>query len=384
VHTTDRDIDRELIEQSIRLMRDVTAVRDELRRDPDGVVARAFPRADGLNPRALVGARVGVDADEAAAFDRADFAAQRRLLEAGAGALDRIQREGADVVLRPDERLGLQAVVRFAARPAVLFRQGKFLDPPPPWDVLEEFRESIDTTARSVGRIQVPGLPTMPYGGSGFLVADDVIMTNCHVAQLFATLERPAGWVFRSDSEVSVDFADDPDDDPDADPAPEMIVDGLIGMHERLDLALLRVTPNGAAPPPSLTLMSQEPEESVERRLYLVGYPAPDRRNDPVVLRQIFGDVYYVKRLQPGVFLTPSPGPVIRVAPFSTATRDGDVFAHDASTLGGNSGSCVVDLRTDLVAGLHYSGLYAKYNQAIALWKLVDDPLLKRAGVNFD
>ena len=41
-------------------------------------------------------------------------------------------------------------------------------------------------------------------------------------------------------------------------------------------------------------------------------------------------------------------------------------------------------MTTDLVAGLHYSGLYAKYNQAIALWKLVDDPLLKRAGVNFD
>jgi hypothetical protein len=51
--------------------------------------------------------------------------------------------------------------------------------------------------------------------------------------------------------------------------------------------------------------------------------------------------------------------------------------------LGGNSGSCVVDLETNQVIGLHFAGQYMQYNEAVALWRLADDPLLGRAGVNF-
>ena len=43
----------------------------------------------------------------------------------------------------------------------------------------------------------------------------------------------------------------------------------------------------------------------------------------------------------------------------SRADRTGEtVFAHDSTTLGGNSGSCVVDLGNDgrLVVGLHFAG----------------------------
>ena len=56
---------------------------------------------------------------------------------------------------------------------------------------------------------------------------------------------------------------------------------------------------------------------------------------------------------------------------------------HDCSTLGGVSGSCVVDLDSNQVIGLHFAGLYMQYNEAVALWRLVDDPLLTDAGVNF-
>jgi V8-like Glu-specific endopeptidase len=59
------------------------------------------------------------------------------------------------------------------------------------------------------------------------------------------------------------------------------------------------------------------------------------------------------------------------------------VMFHDASTLGGNSGSCVVDLESNHVIGLHFGGEYMHYNAAVALWRLVDDPLLTRAGVHF-
>ena len=55
----------------------------------------------------------------------------------------------------------------------------------------------------------------------------------------------------------------------------------------------------------------------------------------------------------------------------------------DASTLGGNSGSAVIDYDKGLVVGLHFGGRYLEGNNAVPLWKLVDDPLLKKAKVNF-
>jgi V8-like Glu-specific endopeptidase len=42
------------------------------------------------------------------------------------------------------------------------------------------------------------------------------------------------------------------------------------------------------------------------------------------------------------------------------------VFGHDATTLSGNSGSCVVDLGNDgrLVVGLHFAGVPKQANYA--------------------
>jgi V8-like Glu-specific endopeptidase len=86
-------------------------------------------------------------------------------------------------------------------------------------------------------------------------------------------------------------------------------------------------------------------------------------------MRRIFANIYEKKRLQPGN-LTNS---------FESVGE----FAHDCSTLGGNSGSCVLDLDTGLVIGLHYSGSYMHSNYAVSLWKLKEDAILKEAGVNF-
>ena len=57
-------------------------------------------------------------------------------------------------------------------------------------------------------------------------------------------------------------------------------IDGVIGIHPALDLALLRVTDaaNGMAKP--LAVMSQDPGPLEGRNLYVLGYPAPDYRND--------------------------------------------------------------------------------------------------------
>lgn len=375
------DITRDLIAQALRLREDLEPVRRELDRDPDALMAKAFSDADpGLRPRAIVGVTEGVDAEDVSRFDEATMEQRRQLFEAGKRAFEKVSQDGEAAVLEPDEALGLEAIVRFSGRPAILVRNGSFETPAPPWEKLAEYRDGIVEVARSVGRIHA-NLPGVPYLGTGFIVADDVLMTNCHVARLFA--ERAGGsWKISEGRQPTVDFADNPD----ADPPDEFAIEAVIGIHERLDLALLRLASDGGGveKPQPLTLMSEAPDPSETRQVYVVGYPAPDPRNDPAVMRQIFGDIYFVKRLQPGALVAPSVGPVIAEAPCSLQTQSEDVIYHDASTLGGNSGSCAIDLETNQVLGLHFAGLYTKYNQGVALWTLTEDPLLVGAQVNFD
>jgi hypothetical protein len=104
--------------------------------------------------------------------------------------------------------------------------------------------------------------------------------------------------------------------------------------------------------------------------VYVIGYPAWDgRRNDPEPMRRIFSEIYNVKRLQPGEIS-------------GETVKDFEIF-HDCSTLGGNSGSPVIDLETHRVIGLHFGGRYMEKNHAIPLWTLQNDPLIQKAKLNF-
>lgn len=82
---------------------------------------------------------------------------------------------------------------------------------------------------------------------------------------------------------------------------------------------------------------------------------------------RLFEGIFDVKRLQ--------PGQVMELLPESST------LLHDCSTLGGNSGSCVVDLTTNRAVALHYGGFHRHANVAVALWMLGQEPLLREAGV---
>jgi Trypsin-like peptidase domain len=374
-------IRQDLISQALRLRPELDAVREKLDSAPEELVSHAFPASDlRFRTRAIIGEQEGIDPEALRRFDEAAQDQRRVYLDAGGSGYDKVVSAGPDATLTDAEVTGLEAIIRFTARPAIQIKHGKFDVPATPWQNLENHRDAIEALARSVGRIQIEGLTDVPYGGTGFLVGKDVLMTNCHVARLFAVQGARGHWTFGEGLQPDVDFVDNPD----ADPPLDFLIQEVIGIHDRLDLALLRVAvdaANGATAPEPLTVRSKELTEEERRAIYVVGYPAPDPRNDPAVSRQIFGDTYYVKRLQPGVVL--SGETPITQSPCSQNMRARDVMYHDASTLGGNSGSCVVDLETNQLIGLHNAGLYTKYNQAIALWTLTDDPLLGGADVNF-
>jgi V8-like Glu-specific endopeptidase len=56
-------------------------------------------------------------------------------------------------------------------------------------------------------------------------------------------------------------------------------------------------------------------------------------------------------------------------------------LSHDCSTLGGNSGSCIVDLSTNSVVGLHFEGDYLVANSAVLLPALAARPEFR--GLNW-
>ena len=63
--------------------------------------------------------------------------------------------------------------------------------------------------------------------------------------------------------------------------------------------------------------------------------------------------------------------------------RDVQLVQHDCAFLGQSAGSCLVDLETQQVLGVHLTSRYLEPGTAIPLWVLRDDPLFQRCGVTF-
>ena len=206
--------------------------------------------------------------------------------------------------------------------------------------------------ARAVGRIEVTGLPGLTFVGTGWLVDRNTVVTNRHVAQTFAQ-RTGGGFTFRQAGRArpmaaAIDFLEETGRRAELE---FRIVEVLhIEDEPGPDFALLRVEnrsgPHTLAPPISLAASSAEPGQQVA----VIGYPARDRRvPDAQLMQSIFGDVYDKKRLAPGQI---------------TRAQKNLIF-HDCSTLGGNSGSVVLDLATGQAVGLHFAGRFLEANYAV-------------------
>lgn len=288
-------------------------------------------------------------------------------IEAGKRGMERVLEQGADAPLSPEEQFGLEAIVLLVGRPALLIQDGRFAAAPADWSVLEEHRDAIQKTIRSVGRVEVEGHPNLEWVGTGFLVSPDVLMTNRHVAMEFTAPRGNGRWGVAPGMRARVDFREEHL----GMQSSEVRIKGLIGIHGKYDMALFRLEKGSGVPDPLPLSSGPGPVEQLPgRQLYVVGYPAWDgRRNDPEPMQRLFANIYNVKRLQPGNFMRYLTG--------------NNLFTHDCSTMGGNSGSPVMDLDSHRIIGLHFGGSYQKFNNAVALWELRDDPLIQFAGLQF-
>lgn len=358
----------QFIGETIHLLPDIDRLTHQLTDEPETIFSQLFPQLKSAPPP--LSTLFPLDADLESTGLGPPIRVEKEVTLAAAGrALVKIQAEGETARLEPEEAFGYEAILSLMGRPAILIQNGRFFPPPTGWEVLEDHRESIETLSRSVGRIEVSGHPELDWVGTGFSVADGVVMTNEHVVKQFSDWGGNGRLAFKPGMEPRVDFKEELGTVQKI----EFPLTKLIGVHESHDLALLRIDApsTGEELPEPIVLASEVPDDMVSLKVFLVGYPTWDgKRNDPEPMRRIFQNIWGVKRLQPGEVT-------------DVVVQD-SVFDHDCSTLGGNSGSCVFDLETGLGIGLHYYGRYMKANRAVALWTLRTDPLLEQSNVQFE
>src|SRR5262245_11517298 len=216
---------------------------------------------------------------------------------------------------------------------------------------LQSSSERLRRAAQAVGRIEVAGLPGLSYVGTGWLVDKDLVATNRHVARMFA---RRAGarFPFTQGSaarpiKTKIDFLEEAGSRASLEfPILDIV---YIEDEDGPDFAVLRVDASGRRPLAPAIALAAAPARA-EQQVAVIGYPARDSRvPDDQLMQSIFGNVYNKKRLAPGQV---------------TKTRH-DVLLHDCSTLGGNSGSVVLDLETGEAVGLHFAGRFLETNFAV-------------------
>lgn len=202
----------------------------------------------------------------------------------------------------------------------------------------------------SVGRIEVLNHPRLDWAGTGWFIDKNIIVTNRHVAELFAR-NTANGFVFRqsltgSNMGSAIDLLKEENN-----PNKWIFqVNKILHIEPEPgpDIAFMQVELAQGNPPPALPLSDKS--IGIDSNVAVIGYPAKDSRMPELdLMERIFGRVYNFKRLAPG----------------QITNVQADRLFHDCSTLGGCSGGAVIDLSNGRVAGLHFAGRFMEANFAV-------------------
>jgi hypothetical protein len=229
---------------------------------------------------------------------------------------------------------------------------------------VEAAKDRLTPKLALVGRIDVTNFAPGEFVGTAWLVAEDVVVTNRHVAFLIARAER-GKFVFSRGVggrpiAASLCTAHEFDD-----AAPES--SRVFAVSEVLyiepesgptDIAFLKIKRRSDGGGPAFIDVEAN-DLPPDVPVCVVGYPARASKwviRNQELMQKLYLGQYDVKRVAPG---------------FSMAHEDG-AASHDCTTLGGNSGSVVLNLATGNAVGLHFAGLYEHANYAVRASVLSD------------
>lgn len=257
----------------------------------------------------------------------------------------------------------LEAIIERFARPVYLVQKSTFEVPPDTFPDSEEIKsrlagasEALKRAIPSAGRIDVRN-HRLDWLGTAWMVGPDVAVTNRHVAEEFAEKGNGAFTFKRNPGGAAVSAVVDWKHEYQQPEESRFTVKEVLWIEppDSVDVALIRVSDAGESgdqQPPVIDLMTEQElsGDPTGRWVAVVGYPAYDSRNDRADQQRIFDGIYNVKRLAPGKITSKEPT---------------DVLYHDATTLGGNSGSVVVDLDSGKAIALHFGGIQREHNEAV-------------------
>ncbi len=265
---------------------------------------------------------------------------------------------GGDARLGDAEFDSLEVIVQVLGRPALRLPKGKVQGPATDlgantrWIILlNDARSGINRAAASVARLnRLRGDGQEEHLGTGWRLGPDLLVTNRHVAQtLVQNVALAHGqWVLDAGRRCIADFG--MTDDPEGRARFSVASIAYCAPEPAIDVAVLRLQPDGRKFPDTLEVSFDEARLGREidadppvfkgQPVYVVGHPL--LRLPTAQSLQVFGDADGLKRVSPG---------------FTTALRrEVSSVNHDCSTLGGSSGSAVLDAYEHRVVGIHLGG----------------------------
>ena len=178
--------------------------------------------------------------------------------------------------------------------------------------------------------------------GTGFLVDEGLLVTAAHVVQALSRgpMDLEQGQAVADFRAYAGNAGHDRCD-----------ILGVAAFDANLDLAVLRFESSAFDPSVKCPFLSIEPPRlEFGTPIGVVGCPLEDALEQETFMRAVFSDYEFgVKRVAVGAVLL----------------HDETRFAHDCSTLGGNSGSPVFDLASGDVVGIHVRGASLLRNEAV-------------------
>lgn len=274
------------------------------------------------------------------------------------------------------DRRVVESVVDGATRPAfpvcdgeVAFKRTGSMDE----HLDEDARAMLATALQSVCYIKAQtswGTPNIPYYGTGFRAGSRYVITNRHVVEGAPARGIPSmvetdghgRHVPSSSLQIFVDFGDNNRNCESSKPL-RIRVDRIayykpsVEHPDASDVAVLVLAdsvPSGIVLPPALPIDWNQAHDFA-CPVGVIGFPAPDSRESEDRIRDAFGPVDGLAAKFVSAGMARDSGK--RTCELVVEPPKFPYIFHDCSTLGGSSGSPLIDLNTGMVVGLHFRGV---------------------------